>query len=63
MLFRSLGIARAARWFSVRQVKVVFILLACVSVIIGLTYMAAGAWLRDRQRSAELRRPREEKRD
>jgi hypothetical protein len=32
------------------------LILACVFVIVGLTYMGAGAWLRDRERSAAHRR-------
>jgi len=33
-------------------VKVVLILM-CVFAIIGLTYLGAGAWLRDRRRNTE----------
>ena len=37
----------------------VVLILICVFIIIGLTYMGAGAWLRDRQRNAaHERRPR-----
>ena len=34
----------------------VVLILICAFVIIGLTYMGAGAWLRDRERTAEHRR-------
>jgi hypothetical protein len=37
-------------------VKVAIILICCALVIIGLTYKGVGAWLRDRERSAERRR-------
>ena len=30
----------------------VILILVCVFIIIGLTYMGAGAWLRDRERRA-----------
>jgi hypothetical protein len=34
----------------------VVLILVCVFVIVGLTYMGAGAWLRDRERNATHRR-------
>ena len=34
------------------------LILVCVFIIVGLTYMGAGAWLRDRQRNAENQRAR-----
>ncbi|MEY2514802.1 MAG: hypothetical protein QOJ89_2160 [bacterium] len=45
----------ASRAATLASVEVVLILV-CVFVIIGLTYMGAGAWLRDRERSAAHRR-------
>lgn len=36
--------------------KVAVILICCALVIIGLTYKGYGAWLRDRERTAERRR-------
>jgi len=37
-------------------VEAVVVIVICVFVIVGLTYMGAGAWLRDRERNAERRR-------
>jgi hypothetical protein len=39
-------------------VKVVVILVCCALAIIGLMYRGVGAYLRDRARNAESRRPR-----
>jgi hypothetical protein len=45
----------ASRAATLASVEVVLILV-CVFVIVGLTYMGAGAWLRDRERNATHRR-------
>jgi hypothetical protein len=34
------------------------LIIGCALVIISLTYLGAGAWIRDRQRAAQYRRPR-----